>query len=81
MIHVYQVVSDTNIGGAGRYLLNYIRHFDRDKYAVTVLLPEGSKLKELLLPFSDISILEIPFMADKSYDKRCVQYLYKLFHI
>lgn len=79
MIQVYQVVSDTNVGGAGRYLLNYIRHFDRSKYSVTVLLPEGSKLKELLLAFSDISILEVPFMADKSYDKRCVQYLQKLF--
>ena len=79
MIRVYQVVSDTNVGGAGRYLLNYIRYFDRDKYDVTVLLPENSALKKLLEKFADISIIEVPYMADKSYDKRCVKFLSELF--
>ncbi len=79
MIHVYQVVSDTNVGGAGRYLLNYIRYFDRTKYRVTVLLPENSALKSFLAAFSDISIVEVPYMADKSYDKRCVKFLQELF--
>ncbi|MBO5930346.1 MAG: glycosyltransferase family 4 protein [Clostridia bacterium] len=79
MITVYQVVSDTNIGGAGRYLLNYVKHFDRTKFKVTVLIPERSKLKPFLEMFSDVTIKEIPYMADKSYDKRCVQVLYKLF--
>ncbi len=79
MIYVYQVLSDTNVGGAGRYLLNYIRHFDRRNYTVTVLIPENSKLRPLLGMFADIRILEVPFMADKSYDKRCVKYLYELF--
>ncbi len=79
MIHVCQVVSDTNIGGAGRYLLNYIRYFDRAAFRVTVLIPENSMLKPLLSAFSDIQILEVPFMADKSYDKRCVAYLKTLF--
>lgn len=79
MIHVYQVVSDTNVGGAGRYLLNYIRYFDRNAYCVTVLIPENSSLKPLLEAFSDIRIIEVPYMADKSYDKRCVQFLRELF--
>ncbi len=79
MTHVYQVVSDTNIGGAGRYLLNYIRHFDRNVYRVTVLLPENSRLKSLLEAFPDVNIEEIPFMSDKSFDKRCVTYLTDLF--
>lgn len=79
MIYVYQVISDTNVGGAGRYLLNYIRHFDRRNYTVTVLIPENSKLRPLLGMFADIRILEVPFMADKSYDKRCVKFLYELF--
>ena len=79
MITVYQVVSDTNIGGAGRYLLNYVKHFDRTKFKVTVLIPEGSKLKSFLEPVSDIVVKEIPYMADKSYDKRCVKVLQELF--
>jgi len=79
MITVYQVVSDTNIGGAGRYLLNYVRHFDRTKFKVTVLIPDGSMLKTFLEPISDVVVKEIPYMADKSYDKRCVKVLQELF--
>ncbi len=79
MIHVCQVVSDTNVGGAGRYLLNYIQYFDKRIYRVTVLIPEKSKLKPLLTKNPDIRIIEVPFMADKSYDKRCVKFLCELF--
>ncbi len=79
MLTVYQVVSDTNIGGAGRYLLNYVQYFDRTKYKVTVLIPKGSRLKPFLDAFTDIVVLEIPYMADKSYDKRCVKVLEQLF--
>ncbi len=79
MKHIYQVISDTNIGGAGRYLLNYIKYFDRKSYRVTVLIPENSQLKSMLEYFPDIAIKEIPYMADKSYDKRCVKYLTELF--
>ena len=79
MIHVCQVVSDTNVGGAGRYLLNHIKYFDRSTYRVTVLIPENSSLKPFLKTSSDIRIIEIPFMADKSYDKRCVTFLCELF--
>ena len=79
MMHIYQVISDTNIGGAGRYLLNYIRHFDRKSYRVTVLIPENSQLKPILESFADIVIKEIPYMADKSFDRRCVKYLTELF--
>lgn len=79
MMNVYQVVSDTNIGGAGRYLLNYIKHFDREHFRVTVLIPEKSMLKSLLEKFSDIKIIEVPFMADRSYDKRCVKVMEEIF--
>jgi len=79
MIHIYQVVSDTNVGGAGRYLLNYVRYFDRNRFKVTVLLPENSALKPLLAEYPDVSVTEVPYMADKSYDKKCVCFLTDLF--
>ena len=79
MIHVFQVVSDTNVGGAGRYLLNYLRHFDRNAFYVTVLLPQNSSLKNMVTAFADVRIIEVPYMADKSYDRRCVAFLTKLF--
>lgn len=79
MMNVYQVVSDTNVGGAGRYMLNYVRHYDRSKYRVTVLIPENSMLKPLLEAFPDVTVTEVPFMADKSYDKRCVKAMQEIF--
>ena len=79
MIKVVQVVSDTNIGGAGRYLLNYLKYFDREKYSVTVVVPEGSMLIPHIESYKEVNLVPAPFMADKSYDKNCVKFLKKLF--
>ena len=79
MYQVVQVVSDTNVGGAGRYLINYLKYFDRSRFAVTVIVPEGSMLTELIRPFEDVKLIEAPYMADRSYDKNCVKYLTALF--
>lgn len=79
MIKVCQVVSDTNIGGAGRYLLNYLKYFDRERYKVSVVLPENSKLLEFISVYREVDVYEMPYMADKSYDGRCVKILSELF--
>ncbi len=78
MIKVCQVVSDTNIGGAGRYLLNYLKYFDRENFKVSVILPQNSALLEFIAVYQDVDIYEMPYMADKSYDKRCVKALTEL---
>lgn len=75
MLKVVQVVSDTNIGGAGRYLLNYLKYFDRDRFKVTVIVPEKSALIEFITAYTDVELIEAPYMADKSYDKNCVKFL------
>ncbi len=66
MIHVLNVISDANIGGAGRCLLNFLKYYDRSKYAVSVALPLGSRLipeiRRLNTP-----IYEIPGFADTSF--------------
>ena len=79
MIKIVQVVSDTNIGGAGRYLLNYLKYYDRDNYSVTVILPEGSLLIPQVAKYEEVSLIPAPFMADKSYDRNCVKFLKKVF--
>ncbi|MBQ2696873.1 MAG: glycosyltransferase [Clostridia bacterium] len=79
MTHVVQVLTDTNIGGAGKYLLNYLDGFDRTTFRVTVILPEGSKLSEYVKNFPDVTLMEAPYMADQSYNKRCVTFLKALF--
>ena len=44
MIKVLNIISDTNIGGAGRALLNYLAHSDRTEFVNSVIVPKGSKL-------------------------------------
>ena len=79
MIHVVQVLTDTNIGGAGKYLLNYLKNFDRSSFRVTVVLPENSKLAEPVRTCEGVTLVEVPYMADQSYNKQCVAVLKKLF--
>jgi len=79
MIKICQVVSDTNVGGAGRYLLNYLKYYDRKQYKVSVVIPQNSKLLEFIATYKEIDIHEIPYMADKSYDAKCVKILTELF--
>lgn len=79
MIKICQVVSDTNIGGAGRYLLNYLKYYDRENYEVSVILPEKSSLLEFVKAYPEVKIYEMPYMADSSFDKRAVGEMQKLF--
>ena len=46
MIKVLNIISDTNIGGAGRVLLNYAKYRDREKFDMSVILPSGSMLTQ-----------------------------------
>lgn len=48
MLKVMNIISDTNIGGAGRVLINYLKYRDKENFDVSVALPRGSKLKEPL---------------------------------
>jgi len=44
--NILHIISDTNIGGAGVHLLTFLAHFDRERLAVSVLCPPGSRLLE-----------------------------------
>ena len=48
MIRVLNIISDTNIGGAGRVILNYLRYTDKSKFETLVAIPKGSLLKKAL---------------------------------
>ena len=74
MIKVLNIISDTNIGGAGRCVLNFLDHFDRSKFEVAVAMPRGS----LLLPEvqkRNIRAIEVDGIADKSLDLGAVSKL------
>ncbi len=77
MTRVLNIISDTNIGGAGRVLLNYLRYADRGKYETLAAVPRGSKLKGPLLE-AGARVLEVDGVADRSYAKEDVKTLENL---
>ena len=78
MIKIIHVLTDTNIGGAGIWLLNFLRAFDRKKYDVVVAIPENSMLFEKVEALN-IKAVEIPGIADCSYSKEGIKEFIKLF--
>lgn len=77
MIRVLNVISDTNIGGAGRVILNYLRCTDRENFETHVAIPQNSLLKEPLLE-AGAQVHEVVGMADRSYAKEDVKALREL---
>lgn len=75
MIKVINICSDTNIGGAGRCILTFLRYYDRSKFDVSVLLPPGSKLSG---PVEELGteVLVADSFADKSLSLGGIRSLY-----
>lgn len=67
MVKVLNVICDSNIGGAGRVLLNYLKYCDRSAFDVSVCLPEGSLLAQPLRD-AGTAVYELPMSAEKSFD-------------
>lgn len=77
MIKILNVISDMNIGGAGRCVLNFLKYYDRKKYAVKVVVPKGS----LLIPEIEklkTKVIEVNGIADKSFDFKDIGKLKKI---
>lgn len=66
MVKVLNIISDSNIGGAGRVLLNYIRHADKSAFETVVCLPQGSQLIPALKEL-EVQVIEAPITPDKSF--------------
>lgn len=77
MIKVLNIISDGNIGGAGRCVLNFLKYYDRKKFAVKVVVPKGSLLKEEIEKLHT-KVIEFDGTADKSFDVKTIG---KLNHI
>lgn len=67
MIKIVNVISDTNIGGAGKCVINFCKNYDKEKFEVVVVLPKESKLIEELKDTS-AKLIEIDGLKDKSWD-------------
>lgn len=77
-LKIYHVLTDRNIGGAGRWLLNYLKYCDRKTYDVRVVLPADSQLCPVVESL-DIPVIKMDAMADSSYDKKALAPLTELF--
>ena len=77
MIKVLNIISDTNIGGAGRVLLNYLQYADRKNFDTSVAVPRGSLLVQ---PLRDLgaTVYEVDGLVDRSYHKNDVKALQDL---
>ena len=77
-IKVFEVLSDMNIGGAGRLLLTRFALSDCEKFDQKILLPKGSELEK---EFEKIgySPIQMSGCMDRSFDIRGIIYLYKYF--
>lgn len=77
MIRVLNILTDSNIGGAGRCLINYLKYCDRDNFAVQVALPQGSALIPELQALNT-QIFEVAGIADQSFSLSAIGTLKKL---
>lgn len=80
-IKVVEAISDLNVGGAGKLLLNRIRQSNRNLFDYTVILPKGSLLAEMLKK-EKIKVLEINGCRNKSLDfKSIIELICALKHL
>ncbi len=77
MIKVMQIISDSNIGGAGRCVLNFLKYYDRSQFSMVVVVPTGSLLIPALKAL-DTPYREAAYIAETSFDKRAVGVLKKI---
>lgn len=77
MLKILNILTDSNIGGAGRLLVNYLHNFDRSKFDIAVVLPKDAEL----IPFVEAEgyrVIEMSNGRDKSFDLKAVGELKKI---
>lgn len=77
MIRVLNIISDTNIGGAGRVILNYLAYADKSRFETHVAVPRGSLLTPRLRKLG-AQVHEVDGIADKSLDLKSLGTLKRL---
>ncbi len=78
MLKVCHIITDKNIGGAGRWLLYYLEFFDRSKFEVKVILPEGSLLTKYIKE-KNIDVIEVEDMKESSMDINTIKEMKMIF--
>ena len=77
MIKILNVLTDSNIGGAGRLLVNYLHNFDRTRFDSAVVLPKDSRLIPAVRA-EGYDVIETEYGRDESWDRRAVRELRRI---
>lgn len=77
MLKILHVISDSNIGGAGRYLLTYLNNCNTKDFDVSLAIPVNSKLKNSINELG-FKTFEIEGLAEKSFSFTAVKNLCKI---
>ena len=72
MINVLHVLTDSNIGGAGRYVEFYLRNYDKNNICPSLLIPKGSDVLSLVDDIG-VNIIEADIAKDKSLDFKSIK--------
>ncbi len=73
-----QVISDSNIGGAGKVVLNMLNCFDREKINCKVIMPTGGKLKPFIEKLN-YEIIEVDNLGETSLESKLIKTFVKIF--
>ena len=65
-MRIVEVISDTNIGGAGVLLCNRMKYRDQERFSYCVILPRGSALKERFEALG-VDVWEVDVVGDRSF--------------
>ena len=66
---VLQILSDTNLGGAGRYLLNLFSAWDREQYDMVLAVPRGAVLAQPVQALG-VPVIQVDMDGERSADLR-----------
>ena len=72
-IRVMHIISDTNIGGAGRLLYNLSRAIDQKLFELIIVLPKNSELRKLFIDKNEpVNVYTIEHGQDRSFDIKAI---------
>lgn len=71
MYRLLHIITDTNIGGAGVLLLCQLKYFDRGRFDISVVLPQGSALRERVEALG-YRVIESRHGADSSFEPNAI---------
>ena len=78
LMKILQILTDTNVGGAGIWLLNFLKSYDRKSFQVKVVLPKGAILSEEVNKLG-VEVIEAEKIADKSFSLSGIKVFKEIF--